>query len=451
MLFIVMLMIPVVMHAQENSAKIVTTTITGCDTYTWNVNGATYNTTGVYSVVHHDTVFVLDLTLGHSSTTADPTPVNAGCFYVFGGDTITTSGTHMVHFTSREGCDSAVSKIINIDTVEYSTVHDTVCQSTQWYGLTLSADTVVTIDTFMNSCHHNITLYLKVKQPRQIKDTLSVVACDRYSYTFVAGAPNFTITSNKDTNTTILSTSTVAMRNIYHPRTALKCYDSTFYLHVKINHSNYSNVNLVSCGSTQYVANDSTYIYDYTITDTIAKVAKNVQGCDSSIIVNVIVNQNPTITITGDLNVKPGSSATLVAGSDQNNVAWHWSTGENTDTIVINNITANTDISLTGTNASTACKSTNNVTILCNVGIEEAAAQHVNVYPNPATTKVNIESAVAIRNLTIFNTVGQQVYSSDNMGTRAAIDVNNYSNGSYTMRLIMADGNVVIRTMIVNK
>lgn len=445
------MLMPAVMHAQEKNVTIITTTATACDTFAWNVNGSTYTATGVYTYVRSDTAFVLDLTLGHAVNITVAAPVNAGCSYVWGNDTITTSGVHTAHFTTQEGCDSAVTKTINIDTVEYTVVYDTACQSLSWYGLTLTNDTIVTVDTVMNGCNNNITLHLKVNAPRQITRFDSVVACDSYYYTFRGGYTGFTVKTDTDTSTTEFSNSSTAMRNVFHPRTKAKCYDSTFYLHVKINKANFSNVDLASCGSAQYVVGDTTYTYTYTILDTIKKVAKNVDGCDSGILINVKISQRPVLTISGDLYVAPGSSTTLTASSDQSNVKWQWSTGETSNTITINAINTNTDISLTGTNTTTNCASTNNVTILCNAGIEEAESQQVKLYPNPASSKVNIESAEAIQSIIVYNALGQQVYANSQMGTQTALDVSRYANGSYTLRMMLQDGTMVVRAMIINR
>lgn len=450
-MFLIAMMVPAVMQAQVKNATIVTTTATACDTFAWNVSGMVYTAGGVYTYVKHDTAFVLDLTLGHAVDTVFTTPIHAGCQYVWAGDTIKTSQTLTKTFTTAQGCDSNVTKTFTIGTVQYSIVYDTACEILQWHGMTLTSDTTVSVDTVTDGCDNNITLHLKVNTPRQINRYVRDTACDKYAFSFISGARNYVATESMDTTTNTFSQSSTAMRNVFHPRTKAKCFDSTYHLSIVINHSNYSHISLVSCGPTQYTVGDSTYVYAYSILDTIARVGKNVAKCDSNIIMNVTVKSTPTVTVSGDLNVAPGSSATLAASSDQSNVTWKWSTGETSDTIVVNNINANTDISLTGTNTTTQCAGISNITILCNVGIDEAEMGHLNVYPNPVRAVVNIEADEAIQHISIYNGLGQRVFAGDNMGSKSSVDVSALPNGTYVMRLTAQDGTVAVRTMIISR
>ncbi len=466
-MFLVAMLMPFVMLAQANDVTTITQTEIGCNSYTWTVNGTTYTTSGVYSTVLNDTVFILDLQLGYNDTTTVVEPVTAGCSYVWGDTTITESGEYTQAFTSAEGCDSVVIMTFNITETATMTVSDTVCESTVFNGTTYESSTVIVVDTIINECPTEYTLNLTVIEPREIHRYDSVVACDRYLFTFITGTANFIATSNMDTTTNTLSHRNAAMENKFHPRTKEQCFDSTYHLNITINNSSYFKDDVVACDMAEYLITyiadngrqrDSIFKYIYNTTDTIKRVTKNVLGCDSNVVLNVTVNRSPVITISGSTSVQPGESVTLTATSDQSNMSWEWTWEQNDtvrtstdDNIPVNNITENTDVVLNGVNTVTNCASETSVTILCNVGIDEAEAQQVVIYPNPATAFVNIESAHAISSISVYNTVGQLVYTAGTQGTKATMDVSSYANGTYMMRMVLANGSEVVRTMVVKK
>ncbi len=459
-MFLVAMLMPFAMHAQSNAVNIIQTNATGCNSYTWAVNDSTYTMPGAYTHVSNDTVYVLDLQLGFDEAITVAEPVSAGCSYTWGDSIITTTGTYIQHFHSAEGCDSIVTMTFHIDTIEYLTVYDTVCESTEFHGITYTSDTVVVIDTLINSCNTEYTLNLTVKAPRQIHRYDSVTACDRYLFTFETGKPNFVATENLDTTTNTLSYRNAAMRRVFHPRTIEKCFDSTYHLNITINKSSFFQETVVACDMAEYLVTytadngkqrDSIFQYIYNTVDTITRVAKNMYNCDSNVVLSVTVNRSPSITISGPSSVQIGATATLVANSNQSNMRWQWSDGSTGDSLTVENIQENTDVTLSGVNTVTNCASETSVTILCNVGINEAADQQVVIYPNPATTLVTIESAHAINNISIYNTVGQQVYAAGAQGTKTTMNVSNYANGTYMMRMVLANGSEVVRTMIVKK
>lgn len=86
---------------------------------------------------------------------------------------------------------------------------------------------------------------------------------------------------------------------------------------------------------------------------------------------------------------------------------------------------------------------TNNATITLNgtattVGISENGGRTFSIYPNPASTILNVE-ADGYDNLQIVNAFGQVVYTADVTG-HLKIDVSGLSNGVYFIRLNNAEG-----------
>ena len=58
------------------------------------------------------------------------------------------------------------------------------------------------------------------------------------------------------------------------------------------------------------------------------------------------------------------------------------------------------------------------------------------VYPNPATDLINIVSSKEIKNISVFNNVGQTVYR----GNETQININNFESGVYIIRIETCNG-----------
>jgi len=88
-----------------------------------------------------------------------------------------------------------------------------------------------------------------------------------------------------------------------------------------------------------------------------------------------------------------------------------------------------------------------------NVGIKPVtSASEVNIYPNPATTSVNIDLTDNVRNLTVYNYLGSVVYEM-NIGKEKSIQMNtsNYAAGAYTIRFTTANGETFSKKLVIIK
>jgi hypothetical protein len=57
------------------------------------------------------------------------------------------------------------------------------------------------------------------------------------------------------------------------------------------------------------------------------------------------------------------------------------------------------------------------------------------VYPNPATSVINISNTTAINEVAIYNFLGQSVLNKSVSGNNAEINVENLSNGIYVLKI----------------
>lgn len=463
MLFLAVMM-PFTMHAQTDNWTVIQKDTTVCDQYTWALNGQTYTATGVYTFVDNDTIYILNLTRGHHVDTTIATPLAMGCYYDWDTMHITQTGTYEQTFKTVENCDSTVHILVNITSTRNVTVTDTICGSYNNWGFSIVntdtnayLDTNAVRDTAIEGCNHHISVALHIAPVKYHPSPIdTLVYCDRYTLKLTnLENVGITITETTDTNTDAISRR-AKYDTIFHPRTLEKCYDSTTFFHVVINKSSNVTESITNCGPLHIEIGGKPYDFTYSTSKEIQKVGgpnANAAGCDSNMTLHITIHPIPVVTISGNLSVNPNTDVTLTANSDQSNTvfAWNGNSANNAETYTIPNVTSNTDVSLTGTNPSTKCAYTTHVTILCNVGINEAEAANINVYPNPTVNAVTVESANNITTLTIYNAMGQQVYNQSNMGNKATLDLSRFNNGIYTMQMVMDNGTKGTRTIIVNK
>jgi hypothetical protein len=87
--------------------------------------------------------------------------------------------------------------------------------------------------------------------------------------------------------------------------------------------------------------------------------------------------------------------------------------------------------------------------LLGTVGIDELSETRVNVFPNPASLSVNVNSSSGIKQIELLNMVGASVLSQAMNDLNTSIDVSSFNNGLYFMRMYTIDGMVVRKLHII--
>ena len=95
----------------------------------------------------------------------------------------------------------------------------------------------------------------------------------------------------------------------------------------------------------------------------------------------------------------------------------------------------------------------NQTTFIVDLGTQTASINEVSVelaiYPNPASSRINVKSDAAIRSINVMNTMGQVVASFQANGTYEVINVSNLANGMYVVNVITENGVATQRLSIV--
>ncbi len=450
-LLLAALMMPFAMKAQVKARVHVDVTTQACVSYTWSVTGETYTTTDVYTHVSGDTLYILDLTINPAYTINIPSTIQGGCTYSWGDSVYTEGGTHTQTFHSVAGCDSTVTIHLSLATSAEKTYEITACEKYQWKGTTYNTSGIYNYEDNSNSqCDSILTLDLTILTPEQrIYDT-TIVACERARYRFRPQASWITVTEDGTTITTERNgyDTTAAVRNAFHPRTVAKCFDSTAVIHFNIRQKGIERHTHNVCDEFSVTVFGEEHHYIYTMTDTITGSGEAASGCDSLYILNLTINTSPHASITGDLRVTPGSNAVLYAHSNQQPASYKWQDNSTGESLTLTNVMTNTDVSLTVTNTSTGCSHTAYATVMANEAIGDVDNAELTVYPNPTTAVVNIDATVGVKNVTVFNLMGQQVM---NEKAATSIDMRGLDNGSYILRVELENGAVTTRTVVLSK
>lgn len=440
-LFMVAAMLPFVSKAQSNVQynQVLVTDTAVCGSYEW-IDGVTYTADASVSYAVADTLYFLNLTIWPEYN--QEMTVSTNCGYRFDAThAYYTTGDHVYPGkTVLHHCDSNITLHLTILNQNYtgdSAV--TGCNTYRWQGANYTRDT-----NFSSTIHHDgqacdsiINLTISIVAPRESESFDTISACTSTRYT-------------KSDGSRVTVTRTTDIDDLFSFRSVQRCLDSTKHVHVIINYPDTTQVTEEDCGSIVYDEVE----YTTTVYNKIIKVGRTTQNCDSNICLTLIVNPNPVVTIEGEWELSEGQSTTLYAACDQENVAYTWNyngQSSNADSIVLNNVTTNTDVQLQARNRTTNCASTTWLTVTTYLGIEGAESANISLYPNPVVNMMNIESADAVKEVAIINTLGQVVLSTRNNGTRSTINLSSLSNGSYIVRMALENGVVVTKKIAINK
>ena len=186
--------------------------------------------------------------------------------------------------------------------------------------------------------------------------------------------------------------------------------------------------------TTKSIANLSGGTYIVTVTD--------VNDCEIIDTVEVIGKVNPIVNLGPDINITQGTEATLDAGAG-NDLSYKWSTGETTQTIIVNALGT---YSVTVTNAQ-GCSASDEIVIkLTTSNNEIELSKMVNLYPNPTSSIINIGLDYKINEIDIFNILNQKIKI--NINDTNAIDLSELECGIYFIKFSLENDITVTKSLI---
>ncbi len=169
-------------------------------------------------------------------------------------------------------------------------------------------------------------------------------------------------------------------------------------------------------------------------------------SCTNTDSVFVTVNPTPSIVATGDTTFCQGGSATLSATGGNSYV---WSNGAGSGSTVVVSPGIPTDYIVTGTDTTTGCFSYDTVSVVvvdCS-GIEDEDQLNVSIYPNPTSGMIQVNTQLEITMVEIINMQGKTVQRMIIPSSNFQVNLENFSNGVYIIRLYTNEG-IVHRSVI---
>ncbi len=168
-------------------------------------------------------------------------------------------------------------------------------------------------------------------------------------------------------------------------------------------------------------------------------------GCDSIVNLNLTVNQNPIISFGNDTTIY--STETLLLDAGEGYVYYEWSTGETTQTVLIDSLVGigeHTYSVLVVDNNNCIGSDTIIITIktvTSVLSIPESIGK-IKLFPNPTsgTLNISIENIQNKTEITIYSETGQTVFSKQFVSVdnriNEVIDLSGYSSGIYIVKVI---------------
>ncbi|MDD4848371.1 MAG: T9SS type A sorting domain-containing protein, partial [Bacteroidales bacterium] len=342
-----------------------------------------------------------------------------GSYSGYGFNDLTMEGVYSQSYTSVDGCDSIVTLSLQFVESESQTIAVTACNSYVWNNevLTTSGIWSQTL-TNVNGCDSIVTLYLTLYHDVSIE--MEQTVCDSYTWN------NETYTESGD--------------YVQNFTTSAGC-DSVVTLHLTIVPSYETNVEASICFGDYYnffgvMLNESGQ-YEHAL--------NALNGCDSTIILTLIVNELPDVQIEGEIMIHLGESATLTATGAE---TYQWSTGETTEEIIVTPTYTRT-YNVIGTDGN-GCSNRASHVVEVTLGIETVNADSFKVYPNPTQQRVTIEGD-HMQQIELYNALGQRVHWMNLLESESSVELNveRYETGSYLIRITTVDGKTLTKRLII--
>ncbi|MBR6041032.1 MAG: T9SS type B sorting domain-containing protein [Paludibacteraceae bacterium] len=251
-----------------------------CEGQSFVFGTQTLTSTGEYvetftNVAGCDSIVTLTLNVAKNSATAIEETICEGESYTLGEKTYSTAGTYEETFTNAAGCDSVVTLTLKVAEVNKVAIEETICQGEGYnFGKKTYATAGTYVETFINAagCDSIVTLTLKValKSTNAIEETI----CEGESFVFgtqtlsAAGKYKETFTNAAGCDSVV----TLTLKLAKISRTAVKetiCEGQTFVF------------------GTQTLSSAGEYVETFT----------NVAGCDSIVTLTLNVAKHSTNAI----------------------------------------------------------------------------------------------------------------------------------------------------------
>lgn len=290
-----------------------------CSGHSFNFNGTLLNNAGIYhdtlvsSVTGCDSIITLSLTVNPVINTSLNQSVCSGHTYNFNGTSLSTAGIYKDTLSSTvTGCDSIVTLTLAVGNIVTSSISQSICAggSYNFNGVSIMAAGSYndTLPSSISGCDSVVTLTLSIIQP--VTTAISNTICAGNSFSF-NGALLTTAGNYIDTLTSVLT----------------GC-DSIITLTLSVTAPVNTAVSETICAGSIYNFNGTVLNTSGIYADTLTSATT---GCDSIIALTLSVVAYPVIGLPADTTLCPTSTVILSASATSGTIIWNggYTNGQN--------------------------------------------------------------------------------------------------------------------------
>lgn len=396
-----------------------TTEISSCDNqYTWT-DGNTYTTTGTYTqqltnAAGCDSIATLELELLSSDELTESQTACSSFLWAESGQTYTASGSYSVVLTNQYGCDSTRVLDLIIEEPTQGNLAISACEQHIENGVTYTQSGVYQQQfTNVAGCDSTLTLDLTINDPNNLNSI--VTACEQFTW-----------------NGTTYNTS-----GTYTYEETAGCV-GTYSLDLTIVEPYNSTLQEDACDEFAWngvtYTNSGTYTYSGTTVD----------GCDSTVVLNLTINESPiaAIAVSNDFELT-ATSGDSYEWLDCSN-AFAVIPNETNQVFMAPNGNYAVKVTTNGCSDTSACVLVENSTVAT---IQNELARIV-IYPNPASNEVIVSNLPENAVIKVVNMQGKVVNSSQATDSLHKIGVAHLTPGIYLVHIVANDDAVVQKLVI---
>jgi len=315
-----------------NNSTSASVSVLACDSYTWNIDGQTYTSSGVYTSISTNAsgcthVDSLVLTLTNSTSASVSVTVCNSYTWNIDGQIYTSSGVYTSTTTNAAGCTHVDSLVLTINNSTSTSISVSACNSYTWpnNGQSYNNSGIYTdVNINASGCIHTDTLNLTISN--NSSNTITVTACDSYTWnidgqTYTSSGVYTSTTTNASGcthvdslvltlgNSTSASVNVTACDSYVWPNNGQLYNSSGTYVSSNINVAgcnHYDTLNLIinysTSNTTIATVCDTTYIWSingqsYNSSGNYTVISTNAAGCTHTEILNLIVGYSDGISV----------------------------------------------------------------------------------------------------------------------------------------------------------